>query len=89
MIIDNPDYVFYRLEKGAGAATFVLNSENGLQKALQAASDILSAEYTIAYYPPPRSRKVRKIEAKVDRHDMRVRPGCGSFRVPMRAERAG
>lgn len=70
--IDNPDDVFYRLAKQAGAETFVLNSENGLQKALKAVSDMLDAEYTIAYYPPPTSRKLRKIDVKVDRHGMRV-----------------
>jgi len=70
--IDNPDYVFYRLAEEAGAATFVLNTESGLQKALKAVSDTLNAEYTLAYYPPRSSWKVRKIEVKVKRHGMRV-----------------
>lgn len=70
--IDNPEYVFYRLAKEAGAATFILNSENGLQKALAAVSDMLDAEYTIAYYPPATPRKLRKIEVRVNRHDVRV-----------------
>lgn len=70
--IDNPDFVFYRLAKEAGAAMFALNSESGLQKALKAVSDMLNAEYTIAYYPPPTSRKLRKIDVKVDRHGMLV-----------------
>lgn len=70
--IDNPDYVFDRLTKEAGAATFVLNNENGLQKALKAVSDVLNAEYTLAYYPPQTSRKARKIEVKVDRRGLRV-----------------
>lgn len=70
--IDNPDYVFYHLAKQAGAAVFALNSENSLQKALKAVSDMLDAEYTIAYYPPPTARKLRKIEVKVDRQGVRV-----------------
>jgi Ca-activated chloride channel homolog len=70
--IDNPDYAFYRLEKEAGAATFVLNSENVLQKALKAVSTMLNAEYTLAYYPPPTPRKLRKIEVKVDQRGMRA-----------------
>jgi Ca-activated chloride channel homolog len=70
--IDNPEFVFYRLAKEAGAATFALNSESGLKKALQAVSDMLNAEYTIAYYPPPTDRKLRKIEVKVNQHGVRV-----------------
>jgi VWFA-related protein len=70
--IDNPDYVVYRLAKDAGAETFVLNSESTLQKALLAVSNILSAEYTLAYYPPPTGRKVRRIRVRVDRHGVRV-----------------
>ena len=70
--IDNPDYVSYCLAKEAGAATFVLNSEGGLEKALKAVSDTLNAEYTLAYYPPATGRKIRKIEVKVDRHGLRV-----------------
>lgn len=70
--IDNPEYVFYRLAKEAGGATFVLNSENSLRKALKAVSDILDAEYTIAYYPPLARQKLRKIEVKVSRHGLRV-----------------
>jgi Ca-activated chloride channel homolog len=70
--IDNPEYVFYRLAKEAGAATFELNSENSLRKALKAVSDVLDAEYTIAYYPPSTPHKLRKIEVKVSRHGLRV-----------------
>jgi VWFA-related protein len=70
--IDNPDYVFYRLAKEAGAATFVLNSESGLQKALKAVSDTLNAEYTLAYYPPPTRRKVRHIRVRVEQRGVRV-----------------
>lgn len=70
--IDNPEYVFYRLAREAGASSFVLNTERSLQKALKAVSDVLEAEYTLAYYPPRSSRKARKVEVKVDRHGLRV-----------------
>lgn len=70
--IDNPEYVFYRLTKEAGAATFALNSESGLQKALKAVSDMLEAEYTLAYYPPSTDLKLRKIEVRVNRRGVRV-----------------
>jgi Ca-activated chloride channel homolog len=70
--IDSPGYVFYRLTKEAGAATFVLNSESGLQKALKAVSNVLESEYTLAYYPPNSSRKSRTIEIKVHRRGARI-----------------
>jgi VWFA-related protein len=70
--IDNPDAVFERLAKEAGAETFIPNSPKGLQDALQAASDLLNSEYTLAYYPPKTSRKARKIEVKVNRRGVRV-----------------
>lgn len=70
--IDNPDAVFSRLAKEAGAETFAPNSQHGLQGALKAVSDMLDSEYTLAYYPPPTTRKLRKIDVKVDRHGLRV-----------------
>ncbi|HXW55447.1 MAG TPA: VWA domain-containing protein [Candidatus Cybelea sp.] len=70
--IDNPGVVFERLAKEAGAETFIPESENGLQDALKAVSTLLESEYTLAYYPPPTSRKLRKIEVKVDRRGARV-----------------
>jgi Ca-activated chloride channel family protein len=70
--IDNPDDVFYRLAKEDGATAFTLKSESSLQKALKAVSDMLNAEYTLAYYPPSTRRKVRKVQVRVDRHGVRV-----------------
>jgi Ca-activated chloride channel homolog len=70
--IDNPDVVFARLAKEAGAETFIPKSENGLQDALKAVSNLLEAEYTLAYYPQKTSRKLRRIEVKVDRRGARV-----------------
>jgi Ca-activated chloride channel homolog len=70
--IDNPDVVFERLTKEAGAETFIPKSENGLQDALRAVSNLLESEYTLAYYPPKTSRKLRKIDVTVDRRGARV-----------------
>lgn len=70
--IDNPDFVFERLAKEAGAQTFIPKSENGLQDALKAVSNLLEAEYTLAYYPPKTSGKLRRIEVKVSRRGARV-----------------
>jgi Ca-activated chloride channel family protein len=70
--IDNPDVVFDRLAKEAGAETFIPKSENGLQDALKAVSNLLESEYTLAYYPPKTPRNLRKIEVKVDRSGLRL-----------------
>lgn len=70
--IDNPDVVFSRLAKETGAENFVPNSQHGLQDALKAVSDMLDSEYTLAYYPPPTARKLRKIDVTVNRHGLRV-----------------
>jgi len=47
-------------------------SENGLQDALKAVSNLLESEYTLAYYLPKTSRKLRRIEVKVNRRGARV-----------------
>jgi hypothetical protein len=70
--VDNPNVVFDRLAKESGAETFIPKSENGLQDALKAVSNLLESEYTLAYYPPETSRKLRKIEVKVHRRDARI-----------------
>jgi VWFA-related protein len=73
--IDNPDVVFDRLAQEAGAETFIPKSENGLQDALKAVSNLLESEYTLAYYLPKISHKLRRIEVKVDRRGAHVLPG--------------
>jgi Ca-activated chloride channel homolog len=70
--IDNPDVVFDRLAQEAGAETFIPKSDNGLQDALKAVSNLLESEYTLAYYLPKTSRKLRRIEVKVNRRGARV-----------------
>lgn len=70
--IDNPEVVFDRLAQEAGAETFIPASENGIQDALKAVSNLLESEYALAYYPPKTGQKLRKIEVKVDRREARV-----------------
>jgi Ca-activated chloride channel homolog len=65
--IDNPGVVFERLAKEGGAETFIPKSENGLQDALKAVSNLLESEYTLAFYPPKSSRTVRRIDVRVNR----------------------
>jgi len=70
--IDNRDVVFDGLAQEAGAERFIPESENGLQDALKAVSNLLESEYTLAYYLPKTSRKLRRIEVKVNRRGARV-----------------
>ena len=70
--INNPSVVFARLAKEAAAETFIPDSEQGLQGALKAVSNLLDSEYTLAYYPPGTSRRLRTIEVKVDQRGARL-----------------
>lgn len=70
--IDNPTVVFDRLMKESGAESFIPHSAADLHDALQAVSDMLESEYTLAYYPPKATAKLRKIDVKVERHGVRV-----------------
>lgn len=65
--IDNPVIVLDRLMKESGAESFIPNSQCDLDEALKVVSDMLQSEYTLAYYPQKTSKKLRKIEVKVNR----------------------
>lgn len=69
--IDNPVLVFDRLAKESGAESFFPSSEHDFKKALDRISELLQAEYTLAYYPQ-RIDEVRKIEVKVKRSGVRI-----------------
>jgi len=85
--IDNPDVVFDRLSKEAGAQAFIPKSESRLQDALKAVSSMLESEYTVAYYPPQSSAgKLRKIEVKVNRGGVRVLAGRFLVANPLSAD---
>jgi Ca-activated chloride channel homolog len=71
--IDNPPVVFERLMKESGAESFIPNSASGLKEALNAVSNTLQSDYTLAFYPQQKtSAKLRKIEVKVDRRGAQV-----------------
>lgn len=81
--IDNPAIVFDRLTNESGAESFFPSSEDGLEQALKRVSDLLEAQYTIAYYPQGNFRKFRRIQVKVRRPGLvvTVRHGVGSEEV--------
>lgn len=70
--IDNPVVVFDRLMKESGTEAFIPESQRDLEDALKAVSNMLQSEYTVAYYPQKSSRKLRKIEVKVNLHGAHV-----------------
>ncbi len=70
--IDNPVIVFDHLMKESGAQSFIPRSNRGLNEALEAVSNMLQSEYTLAYYPQKNGNQLRKIEVKVDRRGVRV-----------------
>lgn len=70
--IDNPLVVFRRLMTESGTESFIPQSQDALDEALKAVSNLLESEYTLAYYPHDSSHQLRRIEVKVGRHGARV-----------------
>jgi Ca-activated chloride channel homolog len=70
--IDNPVYVFDLLAKESGAEAQFLKKEEDIGLALQHVSDVLRAQYTVAYYPEPSPKSVRRIEVRVKLPGLRV-----------------
>jgi Ca-activated chloride channel homolog len=70
--IDNPVYVFDLLAKESGAEAQFLKKEEDIGLALQHVSDVLRAQYTIAYYPEPNPKAVRRIQVRVKPPGLRV-----------------
>jgi len=77
--IDNPMVVFNRLAKESGAESFFPLSGVDLKAALGRISEMLNAQYTLAYYPENADR-FRKIDVRVRRGGVKVlaRHGVGS-----------
>ncbi|HLG95097.1 MAG TPA: VWA domain-containing protein [Bryobacteraceae bacterium] len=77
--IDNPMLVFERLAKESGAESFFPSSEQDLKAALGRISEMLQAQYTLAYYPQQAGR-FRKIDVRVRRGGVKViaRRGVGA-----------
>ncbi len=78
--IDNPAVVFDRLSRESGAESFWPISEEGLDQALKKISDLLDAQYTIAYYPESSAKGFRRIQVKLRAPGLivNVRRGVGS-----------
>ena len=78
--IDNPGIVFDRLTKESGAESFSPTSEEGLSLALKRVSDLIEAQYTLAYYPEVSSKNFRRVQVKMRRRDLvaTARHGVGS-----------
>jgi len=76
--IDNPIFAFDRLSKESGAESFFPVSERDLKVALNRISQLLQAQYTLAYYPDDVER-FRQIEVRVHRKGVRTitRHGLG------------
>jgi Ca-activated chloride channel family protein len=85
--IDNPSFVFDRLAKEAGAETVFPTSADGMDVALKKVSDLLEAQYTIAYYPEDGSKQFRRIDVKPKRRDLvvTVQQGVASNGAPSQA----
>ena len=76
--IDNPIFAFDLLTKESGAESFFPVSERDLKVALDRISQLLQAQYTLAYYPEDVER-FRQIEVRVHRKGVRTitRHGVG------------
>lgn len=82
--IDNPRFVFKRLAEESGAAYYFPTADEELIRAVEAISNDLRHQYTIAYYPPnPKTDgRYRKIEVKVNRRALKVRARAGYVTSP-------
>jgi VWFA-related protein len=69
--IDNPVFVFKRLAQESGAEAFFPASEKDLKSALDRISEILEAQYAVAYYPANPDR-FREIDVRVNRAGVKV-----------------
>ncbi|HKW55818.1 MAG TPA: VWA domain-containing protein [Candidatus Acidoferrum sp.] len=81
--IDNPMRVFQRLAKESGAEFFFPTSKKELLQAEETISNILKAQYTLAYYTQNTTQNYRRIQVKLNRGGakIRVREGVASKSV--------
>jgi len=71
--IDNPLVVFDRLARESGAEAFFPTTKERLEQAVNEISNILRAQYTLAYYPQGSQKSIRRIQVKVHRGGIKVR----------------
>ena len=71
--IDNPLIVFQRLARESGAEAFFPTDRKSFDQVVHEISNILRAQYTLAYYPQENPKNIRRIQVKVHRRGVRVR----------------
>lgn len=71
--IDNPLIVFERLARESGAEAFFPTDRKSFDQVVREISNILKAQYTLAYYPQGNPQDIRRIQVKVHRRGVRVR----------------
>jgi Ca-activated chloride channel family protein len=71
--IDNPLIVFERLARESGAEAFFPTDRKTFDQVVRDISNILRAQYTLAYYPLENPRNIRRIQVKVHRRGVRIR----------------
>jgi len=71
--IDNPLIVFERLARESGAEAFFPTDRKSFNQVIREISNILQAQYTLAYYPQGHANSVRRIQVKVHRSGVKVR----------------
>lgn len=71
--IDNPLIVFERLARESGAEAFFPTDRKSFDQVVREISNILKAQYTLAYYPQGSPKNIRRIQVKVHRGGLRVR----------------
>lgn len=71
--IDNPLTVFEHLARESGAKAFFPTDRKSFDQVVREISNILQAQYTLAYYPQGDPISVRRIQVKVHRRGLRVR----------------
>lgn len=71
--IDNPLIVFERLARESGAEAFFPTDRKSFDQVVREISNILRAQYTLAYYPQGNPNTIRRIQVKVHRRGVMVR----------------
>jgi Ca-activated chloride channel homolog len=71
--IDNPVVVFDRLARESGAEAFFPTTKNSLELAVTEISNILSAQYTLSYYPEGSAKTSRHVQIKLHRSGLKFR----------------
>jgi Ca-activated chloride channel homolog len=80
--IDNPRDVLAKIARESGAESYFPRSDAELAKAVDAITNDLRTQYTLAFYPQPEITESRYHQLRVDvrgrRYKVRARPGYGT-----------